>query len=85
VSKRIAPVLDSLVKRRDPAFAVYHPQAEVEYRALLAVATAAQGVADRYLKVWHRKANRKEDVLVRALARLARAGSGKHGTGGATP
>lgn len=44
--------------------------ARAQLRALLAVAEAATHAHAKYLKAWHRQANRKEEILGRALNRL---------------
>ncbi len=68
--RRVAPTLRDFIEGHDWPQYGPHKQRMAELRALLQVAQAAQGVADRYVKTWTRHANRKEDILVRALARL---------------
>ena len=71
---KIAPMLQALLHepvKGVPMLAAYHGQSAVkELRALLAVAIAAQTVARRYQTNLARHQNRRDDILVRALARL---------------
>jgi hypothetical protein len=74
----IAPVLTSLVARRDGLFGVYHPEADREFRALLAVVRVARK---------HRTEELSRETCTccawwcpeidKALARLERASGGK--------